>query len=131
MKVFFYGLFMDEGLLATKGIKPTNIRTGFVNDYRLHIGERATLLRSSNDRAYGIVMDITASEAVALYSEDSVADYLPEAVTAELKDGTCVEATCYILGAAKVSGTNKAYARKLFALATRLGFPESYTDQIR
>ena len=131
MRVFFYGLFMDERVLATKGIKPTNISVGFVNGYGLHIGERATLVRRPNDRAYGAMMDIAPNEATELYAEDSVADYLPEPVTVELMDGTQVEATCYNLPSAKVTGTNKDYAESLLMVANRLGLPDSYIDQIR
>ena len=129
--MFFYGLFMDERLLATKGIKPTNVRLGFVDGYGLRIGERATLVRRPNGRAYGAMMDIAPNEATALYAEDSVADYLPEPVTVELMDGTEVEATCYNLPSAKVTGTNKDYAESLLEVAIRLGFPDSYLDQIR
>ena len=76
-------------------------------------------------------MDITPSEATELYAEESVADYLPEPVIVELMDGTQVEATCYNLPGDKVRGVNKAYAELLLDVATRLGFPESYLDQIR
>ncbi|MDH3511556.1 MAG: gamma-glutamylcyclotransferase [Gammaproteobacteria bacterium] len=131
MRVFFYGLFMDERLLATKGIKPTNVSLGFVNGYGLHIGERATLVRRPDGRAYGAMMDIAPDEATELYAEDSVSDYLPEPVTVELMDGTEVEATCYNLPSAKVTGTNKDYAESLLKVASRLGFPDSYIDQIR
>ena len=58
-------------------------------------------------------MDIAPNEATALYAEESVADYLPEPVTVELMDGTQVEATCYNLPSAKVTGTNKDYAESL------------------
>lgn len=131
MRVFFYGLFMDERLLATKGIKPTKISLGFVDGYGLRIGERATMVRRPNDRTYGAVMDIAPNEATALYAEDSVADYLPEPVTVELMDGTEVEATCYNLPRASVTGTNQDYAESLLEVASRLGFPDSYLDQIR
>ena len=131
MRVFFYGLFMDENLLATKGIKPSEVRLGFVDGYVLDIGERATLLRRPDSRAYGVLMDIAASDATKLYAEDSVADYLPEPVVVELLDGTQVDATCYNLPGEKVSGTNIEYAEMLLKLATRLRFPDSYLDQIR
>ena len=63
--------------------------------------------------------------------EDSVADYLPEPVTVELMDGTRVEANCYNLPGDKVPGANKVYADSLLNVANRLGFPDSYLDQIR
>jgi hypothetical protein len=122
---------MDENLLTGKGIKPTEVSTGFVDGYGLCIGERATLLRRPNGRAFGAVMDIAPHEATELYAEDSVADYVPEPVTVELMDGTKVEATCYNLPGAKVTGTNKDYAESLLQVAGRLGLPESYLDEIR
>jgi len=131
VRIFFYGLFMDEGLLAGKGLRPSGAKPGFVDGLALRIGERATLVRRAGGRTYGVVMDITPAEAAALYAEKSVADYVPEPVTVELMDGARVEATCYVLPADKVRGTNRAYAESLLNLATRLGFPDSYLDEIR
>ena len=131
MKVFFYGLFMDEGLLEGKGVKPANVRLGFVDGYRLRIGKRATLEHRPGCRAYGVVMEIARREAAELYAEASVADYLPEAVVVELMDGTRCAATCYNLPADKVTGTNKDYAVSLLAVASELGLPDSYLDEIR
>ena len=122
---------MDESLLAAKGIEPSEICLGFVEGFGLRIGERATLVRRRAGRAYGAMMKITPREASELYAEDSVADYVPETVTVELTDGTRVEATCYNLPGDKVAGANKAYAESLLRLASRLGFPDSYLDQIR
>ena len=131
MRVFFYGLFMDESLLAKKGIKPSEVNLGFVEGFRLRIGERATLVRRPDSRAYGALMDIAASDATDLYAEESVADYLPEPVIVKLLDGSQVEATCYNLPGEKISGSNKEYAASLLNLATKLDFPDWYLDQIR
>lgn len=131
MNVFFYGLFMDEALLARKGIFPSNTATGHVDGFALHIGARATLLHSAGARAYGIVMTVDPEEAKALYTESSVADYSPEPVTVELSNGSKVEAACYNLPANKITGTNKDYAESLAKLATKIGFPDAYVDQIR
>ncbi len=122
---------MDEELLATKGIEPSEVELGFVDGYGLRIGERATLVRRKDSRSYGVVMDIAESDASKLYAEESVADYLPEPVVAELMDGTRVEAICYNLPAGKVTGANSDYVASLLEVATRLGFPESYLDEIR
>lgn len=122
---------MDESLLATKSIEPSEVNLGFVDGYCLRIGERATLVRRPGSRAYGAMMDIAPSEATELYAEESVADYLPEPVNVELMDGTQVEATCYNLPSDKVTGANKEYAESLLDVATRLGLPDSYLDQIR
>ena len=131
VRVFFYGLYMDEELLAMKGIKPSAVSLGFVDGYGLRIGERATLVQHQDSRTYGAIMDIAPDEATELYAEASVADYLPEPVTVELMDGTQVEATCYILPGDKVTGTNKDYANSLLDVASKLGFPDSFLDHIR
>ncbi len=131
VRIFFYGLFMDERLLATKGIEPVEVSLGFVDGYALRIGERATLVRRPDSRAYGAMMEITPGEVAELYAEESVADYVPEPVIVQLMDGTRVEATCYNLPADKVTGANKNYAASLLDVATRLNFPDAYLEQIR
>lgn len=130
-RVFFYGLFMDESLLAAKGVRPTETATGYVDGFRLHIGERATLLPEANGRAYGVLMTIAAADAAALYADPSVADYVAETVVVTLPGNIQAPALCYNLPAEKLAGTNPEYAKKLLALATRLGLPDSYVAQIR
>ncbi len=131
MNVFFYGLFMDEDLLAKKGISPSNAEVGYVDGFALRIGERATLIRSAGTRSYGVMMNITSDQANKLYAESSVTDYVPESVTVELLNGSKVEASCYNLPVDKVTGTNKVYAQALLEVANRLGFPETYLVEIR
>lgn len=41
------------------------------------------------------------------------------------------EATCYNLPGAKFTGTNKDYAKSLLQVASRLGLPDAYLDEIR
>lgn len=131
MNVFFYGLFMDESVLAGKGISVRRATVGCVDGFRLRIGERATLQRHAGARAYGVLMDLDAEELRTLYAESSVSDYVSERVIVELLDGTRIEASCYNLPSDKVAGTNRDYADALYALATRLGLPESYLGEIR
>jgi hypothetical protein len=130
--VFFYGLFMDPELLRTKGVHPMNIRAAYVLDFALRIGQRATLLRAPEARSYGILMALTHAEIEQLYAEASVQAYRPEAVLAELADGSRVPALCFNLclppGPEEV---NSGYAAKLRDLARRLGFPSNYVESIR
>ena len=131
ISVFFYGLFMDESLLASKGVRPTELSIGHVDDYDLRIGERATLIPGANSRAYGVLMKLRPEDVEVLYSEPGVADYAAEAVVVTLAGGSQVQAVCYNLPAAKLDGTNPEYAVKLLALAIKLGLPESYLKHIR
>ena len=131
MNVFFYGLFMDEQLLASKGIAARNAAVGYVDGFRLRIGERATLQRCAGARAYGVMMEVSSNDVKELYAESTVADYAPESVTVELIDGSSAGASCYNLPPDKVTGTNRSYEEALLKLAKQLGFPDFYLGQIR
>ncbi len=130
LTVFFYGLFMDRSLLASKGISPSRVADGYVDAYALRIGSRATLVPDAGSRAYGVLMTIRAEDANALYSDESVADYVPESVSVTLPDGTVESAVCYNLPQDKLAGANARYANALLTLARDLGFPEDYLRQI-
>ena len=128
--VFFYGLFMDKSLLASKGISPSRATVGFVDGYGLRIGRRATLVPDETTRAYGVLMTIRAEDVRALYSDESVADYVSESVSVMLPDGTLEPAVCYNLPASKLEGTNPQYANSLLLLARKLDLPNAYLKQI-
>jgi len=129
--VFFYGLFMDESLLRSKGIRPFQRALGHVDGYRLRIGRRATLETEPASRAYGVVMTLGREDLARLYSDDTVSDYVPETVPVTLASGVIDSAVCYVLPPGKLEGTHAAYADSLLLLATRLGFPGNYLDEIR
>ncbi|MEJ8569384.1 gamma-glutamylcyclotransferase family protein [Elongatibacter sediminis] len=128
--VFFYGLFMDEAVLASRGIRPSSAVVGYLENYGLRIGERATLVPDEGNRAYGVLMQVPADDLADLYSQDSVADYAPESIFVTLPDGRREPAVCYNLPASRLTGTNARYATDLMVLANRLGLPESYLRQI-
>lgn len=130
--VFFYGLFMDESLLREKGLSPEGRRPACVENFRLVVGARATLVPSADGEVHGVIFSLTHSEVDALYSEDSVSAYRPEAVCAQLADGTAVPALCFNLPAPPAEGErNPLYASKLRELAARLGLPPAYVSSIR
>jgi hypothetical protein len=128
--VFFYGLFMDESLIASKGVRPLHTAIGYVDGYRLRIGRRATLEVETDGRVYGVLMTVRREELETLYSDDTVADYAPEKVSVMLASGVSESAACYLLPPGKLEGTNPAYADSLLLLATRLGFPREYLAEI-
>jgi hypothetical protein len=131
-RIFFYGLFMDRSLLTTKGLHPEMIGPAVLPDYRIHIGERATLLESVSSRAYGIVMELGDEEARALYSEPSVREYIPESVQVQMLDTSeVVEAYCYNLPRELgLTGANPAYATELSQLAETLKFDSAYVEEV-
>ena len=130
MEIFFYGLFMDLKLLEKNGLHPSNPRQAYLQDYALKIGSRASLLPTPGASAYGLVITVDAAAISALYSEVSVADYVPEPVEVVTGEGEKVAATCYNLPAHLLSGTNVAYAQSLYKLAVALQFPKTYLARI-
>lgn len=129
--VFFYGLFMDASLLASKGVNPSRVGVGYIDGYGLRIGRRATLVPEAGKRAYGVLMTIRMEDLNALYSHESVVDYIPETVSVALPDGSYETAVCYTLPPGELQGTNPEYARALLELAGRLALPDSYLREIR
>jgi hypothetical protein len=131
VEVFFYGLFMDESLLREKGLNPAGRRPASVENFRLVVGARATLVPSAGGEVHGILYSLTRGEVDALYTEASVSAYRPEAVCAQLADGTVVPALCFNLPAPPAEGErDPLYASKLRALAARLGLPADYVSSI-
>ena len=130
--VFFYGLFMDEALLRGKGLNPLDRRVASVENFRLAVGERATLVPSAGAVVYGVLFSLTRAEINALYSEESVSAYRPETVTARLPDGRSTTALCYNLPTPPgADERNPQYASKLRELAARAGLPADYVSSIR
>ena len=132
INVFFYGLFMDESLLQSKGILPRNICLAKLYGYSLRIGERATLLQDSSFHVFGVLMSLTHKEIDSLYSDDTLQAYRPEPVITNTNDGRILPALCFnLVEPAPNKESNQAYAAKLKSLAVELGFPEEYTCSIR
>lgn len=126
---FFYGLFMDEGILRDKGVNPLRPRKALVPGYRLQIGRRALLVPQFGARAFGMVFALTDREIAALYAEAGLELYRPESVLASFADGTFAAVTTFNLGEAHaVSEPNLDYAAKLRVVFERLGFP---ADELR
>jgi hypothetical protein len=130
VEIFFYGLFMDEALLRAKGVDPQNCRFASLEGYCLVIGDRATLVPQANATAHGLLFSLTHSEIDALYSEPSVAEYRPEAVSAITEKGA-VAALCFNLPTVpSTQSRNSEYATKLKSLAQRIGLPSEYVESI-
>jgi len=122
---------MDKDILLKNGINPSNPRRGFLMDYALKIGNRASLVPCMNEKSYGIVMTVGDEAIHNLYAEASVADYIPEEVNIITHSKDSIRATCYNLPAESLTGTNEIYARSLYELAKQEGFPNDYLEKIK
>ena len=129
---FFYGLFMDEAVLAEASVAARTPRMAYVEGFDLRIGRRATLVPEAGARAYGMLYDLTHEELGKLYGAPGLEDYRPEAVEAHLLEGGRQPALCYNLLDAPARGeANAAYAERLSEALERFGFPADYVAFIR
>jgi len=130
--VFFYGLFMDQELLRSKGLEPQNSEIASVSGLALRIGQRAALVPDERGKVYGIVMSLTLDEVEHLYSDPTVQAYRPQAVLARLASGGQVAALCYNLREPPLpSERNPDYAAKLRVVAEKVGLPGEYVEQLK
>ena len=129
--VFFYGLFMDEEVLKTKGVLAMDIRPAFVSGFQLRIGNRATLVTNPAAGVFGRILSISHVELERLYSEPGLQAYKPEAVMAQLANGETRAALCFnLVEPPSLQERNPEYAHKLRALAQQLDFPSEYVASI-
>ena len=124
--VFFYGLFMDESLLRGKGIEPQQRRLAALENFRLVIGARATLVPCPGETVHGVIFSLTPAEIDSLYADTSVSVYRPEAVICEVANDR-IPALCFNLPTAPAANErNPEYAAKLKEIAGRIGLPDDY-----
>lgn len=122
---FFYGLFMDVDVLREAGVHPSNPRRAYVPDWALRIGDRACLVPSRGDRAYGMLIALTHDELDGLYGAPGLEDYRPEPVLARCLDGEeQVPALCFnLVEAPPPAARNTAYAERLRSVLVDLDLP--------
>ena len=132
LDVFFYGLFMDEELLRSKGVTSTNLRSASVLGFQLRIGNRAMLVPSQSGRVFGLLASLSHADLEMLYSEPSVSAYRPEAILVYLSSGEVLAALCFNLPEPpSAEERNVDYASKLRSLAEHLNFPTEYIASIQ
>ena len=130
--VFFYGLFMDEELLRSKGLQPERGELASIEGVSLRIGQRAALVPSASGRVHGVVFSLTLGELERLYSEASVRAYEPQAVLARLISGGTIAALCYNLREPpSPTDRNPEYAAQLRRVADKVGLPAEYVASIQ
>lgn len=124
--IFFYGLYMDPEMLKQRGVQARNPRLAVVENYALCLGNRATILRSRGDHAYGVVYSLTHQEIHGLYWGIGLDVYVPEALSVQIINGPCVPAICcLLLEPPKLDEQNPDYIEKLGVTMSELGLPET------
>ena len=130
--VFFYGLFMDQDLLRSKGLQPDNVELASLLGMTLRLGERAALVPDPASRVHGVVMTLTLDELERLYSDPGVQSYRPQAVLVRPQSGGFLAALCYNLPDPPAPGArNPEYAEKLRVVGKKVGLPREYVASIK
>lgn len=113
VEVFFYGLYMDEEILKSKGVEPRNPRAAKLDGYKLRVGKMATLLREKNEEAFGMVYSLTHDEINKLYKESGLTDYVPEAINVLTENSFFSALCCNLLNPPLAEDSNDEYFKKL------------------
>ena len=129
--VFFYGLFMDQDLLRSKGLIPRRAEVAWADGVELVIGQRAALVPRRGARAYGVLMSLDIEGLQRLYADPTVSAYQPQTLQVHLRSGGTALAVCYNLPALPpTADRDSGYADKLRAVAEKVGLPPEYVTSI-
>ena len=122
--VFFYGLYMDEEILTSKGVVIRKQRSAYVDDYALRVGDLTTLVRKDGSCAYGMVYAMTQKEVYSLYEGDGLDTYVAEALLCTLDNGSKIAVLCKnLVEIPKDDESNSEYFTKLKKCMEKYGLP--------
>ena len=131
--VFFYGSYMNFGVLREVDLVPERWEVGRLGGFDIRIRPRANLIRSDRDSVYGIAATTTHAELARLYAHarDVLGEvYLPEAVLVQLPSGLWRPCLCYICPDMAERPADAAYVERIIGPAREFGFPPWYIGRL-
>lgn len=131
--VFFYGSYMNRGVLAEVGLTPDTFEVAMLAGWDLVIKPRANLVRSETASVYGVLARATHDELARLYAHahDVLGQtYLPEAVIAQARGGALRPALCYVCHDMTPAAPDAAYVERIVDAACELGLPPAYVTRL-
>jgi hypothetical protein len=128
--VFFYGLFMDDSYLRSKGVGVRRPRKAVLPGYALRVAQRGLLVPQFGAQAFGMVFTVSDAEIDRLYAELGLHIYRPLSVLLLCEDGAYAPALTFNPGDEHAGeGVNAEYLSKLRALHGKLGLPSDLTRE--
>jgi hypothetical protein len=125
--VFFYGLYMDETVLANAGVTPRSPRKASVDGFALSIGTRAALVRARGSTVWDVVFALTPEELAKLDGGPGLEAYQPENIEVALENRAIISARVYNLPQSPPPDErNPDYVEKLKHVLARLGMSADY-----
>lgn len=128
--VFFYGSFINLGVLAGSGLIPENIEVARLAGFDISIAPLATLVRSDRHSVYGILCTASHESLRHLYGQEWVAAYRPQAVMVETRLGRMTMALCWIAPPFRPEPAAGDYLDRITGPARDFGFPAWYIERL-
>jgi hypothetical protein len=133
VRVFFYGSYMNEAVLAEVGLRPEGFEVARLDGWDIRIAPRADLVPSDERCVYGVLTRAGHDELGRLYAhaQDVLGEsYLPEAVLVQTRDGSWRTALCYVCHSMEPRDPEAAYVDRILEPARAFGFPAWYLDRL-
>jgi hypothetical protein len=131
--VFFYGSYMNFGVLREVDLVPENWCIARLDGFDIRLQPRANLVRSDQSCVYGIVATATHAELTRLYAhaQDVLGElYLPEAALVQTQAGLWRPALCYLCPEMSPQPPDNAYVERILQPARDFGFPLWYLARL-
>ncbi|MCZ6766693.1 MAG: gamma-glutamylcyclotransferase [bacterium] len=128
--VFFYGSFINLGVLKEYDIVPDAVDVGTLKGFDISVAPLATLVPNPERSVYGIIVRVPHEKLERLYGGNWVKAYAPEAVLVESSRGESVPALCWIAPIKQVEAAKGAYLDKIVKASRKHGFPSTYIDRL-
>lgn len=131
--VFFYGSYMNRGVLREVGLELEELEVARLSGWDIAIHPRANLVRADSECVHGIVTRCTHDELTRLYghARDVLGEvYLPEAVMVETRNGHWRPALCYVAHDMAPAPAEAAYVDRIVDAACEHGLPADYVARL-
>lgn len=131
--VFFYGSYMNFGVLREVDIVPEEWGVARLPGFDIRIEPRANLIRSDENCVYGILTKATHAALTRLYAhaQNVLGElYLPEAVLVQTDSGLWRPALCYICPRMVTQPPDNAYVERVLEPARQFDFPQAYVARL-
>lgn len=128
--VFFYGSFINLGVIAGYGLVPEHIEVARLPGHDISIAPLATLVRSDRHSVYGILCTAHQDALQHLYSQEWVAAYRPRPVMVETRQGHMTLALCWIAPPFLPAPAADDYLDRIVGPARDFHFPAWYISRL-
>ena len=130
VSTFFYGSFINLDVLAEVDYVPSQYEVAHLDGYDIRIQPLANIVRSDNDRVYGIVALATHVQLERLYRQEWVGVYLPHPTLVTTEDDNSRPALSYIAPSMAAEPPADDYVDRIVGPARRHGFPQWYIERL-